>query len=112
MATVYSHHLLTILQGSPNQYVPSSGPPAGKLWVIRDMVAFCSNFQSPGFAYGFRLTDNSNVLIWAVLLPYAEMSFAYHWTGRQVIEQGESLQAFFLDPAWTIRISGFALTLP
>jgi hypothetical protein len=87
------------------------GPDSTHSWVIRDIVA--TNTQSWfGTAAPIILTDSSGATLFAVQAPDAFNGRVYHWEGRQVIEYPDTVSVNAGDGSWSLRISGYDLTLP
>jgi len=92
--------------------VNSPAVPPGYVWVIRDMVAA----TQPGGWYlprGFTLTDSVVfATVWNVG-NYEELAGqALRWHGHQVLEEHDYLIWTTYDGPWSLRVSGYVLTLP
>jgi hypothetical protein len=85
--------------------------PAGYRWVVKDMVAYCGQvFASP--VAGFDVEDTVGGILWAVRHPWAVAGHTYHWNGGQVVDTFESLYFRVTGATWSVRVSGYVLTLP
>lgn len=87
-------------------------PPDGKRWVVRDLEASWWGGTAGTFLEGFLVTDGAGVPIWGMYPPYAQNNWPYHWEGRQVIDTPQTLLFVPVDNGWSLRASGYELTLP
>jgi hypothetical protein len=81
--------------------------PDGYIWVVRDVVAV---FASDDAGAALNLTDTTSVTV-VYLLPPSGGGMA-HWSGRQVIPTAYGLVAENGLVECSVRVSGYALTLP
>jgi hypothetical protein len=88
----------------------AGGPDNVHVWVVRDIVVTNTN---PWFetASTFYITDSGGAWIFGVQPPDGFNGRIYHWQGRQVLTFPETLRVFAGDSAWSVRISGYNLTL-
>lgn len=86
-------------------------PPAGTVWVVRDMVAF-----SPGQIYEGRymldVVSSSGGILWHLGPPRCAGGGFYQWQGREVLPTFTEIIVQAYDPGWKLRINGYELTLP
>lgn len=88
------------------------GPvPAGVIWVIRDITMLNEQGWPEPLNGGGVLDQHNFPLLWTSGAE-AEPGHTYHWDGRQVLFETETLRVIAEDAAWAFRISGYVLTLP
>jgi hypothetical protein len=85
--------------------------PSGFVAVVRDMILI-QNGTSFNALVGVSVYTGTGVQVWQQIHPDALSSTTYHWQGRKVMNAGDQLKAFANDPAWSIDVSGYLLTLP
>jgi hypothetical protein len=86
--------------------------PAGQRWVVTDVVvryAVATYISSPGFIVS-RASDGSPIV--AITRKMACGNRVYRWSGRQVIQAEDNIQAFNGLGSWQVSVTGFKLTLP
>jgi hypothetical protein len=107
---VYSH-LLAWHVGAPFGDTLLGGPDGAVKWVVKDIVVVYFGggaVPQPGFS----VLDSHGAPVMAIQQPWSTRGVEYHWTGSQVVETADSL-LFRADSAgWSIRVSGYILTLP
>lgn len=91
----------------------SIGPvPAGFVWVVRDIDSYNDGVTSAAVA-GWSLSSVSGGAPFAgVPSGWAQCGQFYQWSGRQVIDEGDELALEAFGSGWSVRISGYQLTLP
>lgn len=62
-------------------------------------------------AGGFTMTDSEGLVLWAVTGQFVMRNWTYSLESRQVLGAGDELRISAKDE-WSIRVSGYALTLP
>ena len=86
-------------------------PPAGTVWVVRDISAF-----SPGQFYEggkqLDIVSSSGGIIWSLKPPTTTGFRYYQWQGREVLPTFTEILVEAYDPGWHLRINGYELTLP
>jgi len=92
--------------------VRSVGVDAGDVWVIRDIEAWCDDPTEQHAANGFRLSTDGGTVIWEIDAANATTRTSYRWNGHQVMEDPDTLFVTTIDDLWSIRVSGYKLTLP
>lgn len=110
MANVYS----TVFYSTPaavTSGVPVVHVPGGVIYIIRDVLA--TNTQRPPLGlWGVSLYS----LLTGSLTPNDQGGWfagvEYHWEMRQVLEAGDNLYVSTIDSDWTLRVSGYVLSLP
>lgn len=90
----------------------SPAVPAGKRWVITDIYA-----RSPGSLYtstpgGLSVWSDDFANIFSAQRSEVCGARGYHWTGRQVLDVGDHITVAAGSAGWSVRITGFELTLP
>jgi hypothetical protein len=96
-----------LLQGSGGE---SASPPAGDIWVIRDVAG--TLFTLGTGAPSQLLFYNGSLAFYTVEQP-ALVARSFHWEGRQVLAGGSALSTTLLGPGTaTYSISGYALSSP
>ena len=110
MATVYSVLLWEFPSNVTGVY--DSGPvPAGFCWVVRDLLAFNSGADSLTMG-GYYLTTSTGDSLAGQQPPFVQAGRMYHDQLHQVMTAGYFLVFNALDNGWTLRASGYQLTLP
>jgi hypothetical protein len=110
VSAVYSH-LLAEIYNAPFGSTLLGGPDGAVKWVVKDIVViFVGGGARP--VGGFRVVDSHGVSLMSVMQPFSVQGIDYHWSGSQVVETTDAL-TFQADLAgWSIRVSGYILTLP
>lgn len=86
-------------------------PLPGFKWVIKDMaVTHAGGMATP--LGGFSVIDNVGIELYAVQAPWSVSGFTYHFTGTQTVEPFDNIYFNGVDAGWSIRVSGYQLTLP
>lgn len=87
------------------------GPDGSVRWIVNDISCFfLGGYTVP--LQGFSVKQAFEAVIFAMAPPFAVQGFPYHWSGRQVVESPNSLVFFSTDAGWSVRVSGYVLTLP
>jgi len=109
MVAVYSEVLLrgNVTMGTPLTYTV----PTGFRAVVRDIVFHNAGTLGQGLQ-GIECYDSLNQIIACVFDPLAIVGNDYHWTGHQIVDEGEEIFVAALDNNWRVRISGYRLKLP
>jgi hypothetical protein len=82
--------------------------PAGFIWVVRDIVlTFDGADSADGYQVGVQ--GKAPILLGQVAGGNVEQ---FHWTGRQVMEAGETLAFTASTLNWYILVSGYQLSTP
>lgn len=104
---VYS---VDIFSGVVSGEVIVGPPPSGFIWIVRDID--CRGvFASPWTAQtGFEISDAIGTMIFQATQCVSQKT--YSWRGRQVLEAEDFLRLIGLDSGWSMRISGYQLSLP
>lgn len=101
---VYSHRFANVAATGDGNFHVLYTVPVGLVAVVRDLDLFS---QTAALAFGLRLA--SNVIV-SFVNPTASGT-AYQWTGRQVLNAGETLEYFASTGlGFTACISGYLLT--
>lgn len=109
---VYSRVLASVVVlGTTSTWISIGSPPSGFRWVVRHAAVY-NNHDAPFGARGILLGDEAFVPFWGVTGPNVAGSVLYEGTLHQTIMEGGQLTAFSNEPGWSIRVSGFELTLP
>jgi hypothetical protein len=110
VTTVYSALLADLPAGAPGDYV-FGPPPVGKRWIVVciDAVNYGGGI---GYVYGFKVADSAGVDLFSIGPPYAQRSFPYHWEGRHVLDNPQTLDVHLVEANWAVRVSGYVLSLP
>ena len=110
-ASVYTELLGALLLAAPG--TDTLGPPdVGYRWVFTDLDIINLGGGTANLN-GFDVTDDTGVGWFSVRLGWAQQSYPYHWTGRQVIDEPSGLLRFVThDDGWSLRATGYVLTLP
>lgn len=94
--------------------VPGAGTvgpvvPAGLIYVLRDIDAFCDTAAS-----GDNMVVFSQVggILWDLLIPTTPEGAGFQWRGRQVYAEGEQIGFRSFQGTWSVAASGYQLTLP
>lgn len=87
------------------------GPDAGHRWVVRDIDAINATVWSSACAGMFVQVSDGAYIFW-LTDPDVIGGRQYHWEGRSVIDYPNELQVLAGDELWSVRISGYTLTLP
>lgn len=111
MARVYSTRLAELTGlGGGGTALPS--PPAGHVWVVRNITAVwlgATSFALTGFGIQF----DSGAPFWFLDGPVIVSGRSYDWGGRHVLNGGDGWQFTSSDPGdWALTISGYDLELP
>lgn len=111
MSTVYTDLIWSAIISATGV---TDGPvvPAGYRWVVTDINLWLSVTAytiSPGFSIR-RFSDTTP--LWEITRNDACGNRAYHWTGRQVLEAGDTIYVFNSLGTWQMSITGFKLKLP
>lgn len=85
--------------------------PSGFVWVVRDVTFFNSRGSAYGFA-GVRLIDGTGACIAGVGPDQARGGVPIQVETRQLLVAGDILQAIALETGWSVRVTGYQLTLP
>jgi hypothetical protein len=110
MGAVYSTLLWDLVDVAEGSYT-SETVPSGFRWVVVDVVAF-NTTSTWAWVGGLYLSDSEGAPIWSPPNGFALPRTEYRWSGRQVVNTGDNLQANSYDDGWSLRVSGFSLTLP
>ncbi len=115
MSTVYTA-LLFQLDAPAGTSVAFGPVPAGHRYVVTDIVAWgnLDQFQPLRNDVNLQFSDSGhNFRVWW-LGPGTPANFqSLHWTGRQVLNPGNFATLVNDDTnEWTVRVTGFDLTLP
>lgn len=88
----------------------SAHVPAGFRWVVREVD---SHSKLPFWEArdGFSVVDTLGASITGVGTADGLGDTYYHWSGRQIVDAGDQLRIFTFDDGWSIRISGYVLTV-
>ena len=111
MAKVYSSRLFeSIGLGGGGTALPT--PPAGHVWVVRNITA--AFLGVPSFAIsGFGVQLDSGALLWLMDGPVIVPGRSYDWGGRHVLNPGDTWEFTSSDPTdWSLIVSGYDLILP
>jgi len=85
-------------------------PPAGFLWVVRDICMFINSPTVADQVLGVGDITTSTTLFIGL---QSEPEQFFHWEGHQVVPFGHTLQNYSSGPSdVNIRVSGYQLTLP
>ena len=109
MARVYTERLLA---GSGTATTYSATCPDGFLWVVRDAVLGWDGSSDGGTEfYNLSITDP------ALLIDFGGPvggtgRVVDHWQGRQVVQEGETLEFASTTATWFVVVTGYALSLP
>lgn len=111
MANVYSQQLwLGNLYSSGFSLGPA--PPAGFVWVIRDVILENTGFPEYYALKQIHLYTGATSDICKIPNGVARGTTVFHWEGRYVLMPGQNLEAAAGDLGWSIYVSGYQLTLP
>lgn len=102
---VYSKRFMAEAGASGTPY--TAGPPSGFKWVIVDIS---TRAGAAGVALELEL-DGIYVIVVNTDGPTGAVLFGGHWSGRQVVEAGETFTAA-VSSACDFTISGYELSLP
>jgi hypothetical protein len=112
MGTVYSTNLVTI----PPTVGPvdvAVGPPAGYLWVVREI---CVVNELPASQINTLVGVFVGTNLGAVILRLDAGTITWeshvNWSGRVIIGPTDGLQVATVDNYWAVTIDGYQLTLP
>ena len=105
-ARVYSVSFVSIAAGEG--YLVTTVPD-GFSWVLRDAIFSC-NQNSPDYTMYVSGSERQ-------VLAVAQGSADYHsnttqWSGRVVLEPGQSFVVVIESGSWDVTICGYQLTLP
>lgn len=95
--------------GSGASGFTSSGPASGLRWVVTD-IAVQSGAISGVPRQGFALYDSIFANIFAQYFTLDGPGY-YHWSGRQVWDNGDTWTFYSYDTGTTWRVTGFELTV-
>lgn len=87
------------------------GPDPSHRWVIRDIDAINSSVWSSACSGMYVGVDDGAYIYW-LTDPDVIGGRQYHWEGRSIIDYPQQLQVLAGDSQWSIRVSGYTLTLP
>jgi hypothetical protein len=85
--------------------------PVGFRWIVTDIVLSADSSDATART-GAKVEDSAQVPIFEVSQPWAVSGETYHWVGRQVLENPDSLSLVCFDAGWSVRVTGYQLTLP
>ena len=107
---LFSALLGEVLPGSAG--ATTFGPvPDGYVWDVRDVVAMKEPGSLLSASLGFQITDAAGVTIAALLPTQATTGPLYHLELRQVLVAGDEISVVTADDGWSIRITGYVLTV-
>lgn len=85
---------------------------AGTVVIVRDIVAWYGGSQYAR-TNGIQVyAVPAGTYIFSARAPFAIAQKLYHWEGRQVLNPTQGLHVVAFEANWSIRISGYQLTLP
>lgn len=86
--------------------------PSGYLTVVRDICAInLSGFTAPAKTLDVYVAPaGAYIVSWRY--PILVYDRSYHWEGRQAMTAGETLHINAGEALWSVRITGYHLTLP
>lgn len=84
------------------------GPQPGHVWVVRDVVLIATTTGDPDYGRLSVAGDGLPIIWGSATLPSLETA---HWSGRQVLTPGQSLQWNAASRTWRIRVSGYDLIM-
>lgn len=92
----------------------AGSPAPGFQWVVTDIVVY--NELAAGTLLGgitvFCEGEPGGAIIAGWSAPNVLTGVLYHWTGRQVVQDTQTLNYQAIDEGWTWRVTGFLLSLP
>lgn len=94
----------------PSGLTVVGGPDNAHVWVVRDIVLnhVAAWYTEPS---SISVTDAGGAYIFSVLPPDSVSGRLYHWQGRQVLPWPNTLDVHATTTGWSVRISGYNLTL-
>lgn len=110
MANIYSQRMAQLVASSPGT-TDLGQAPAGRKWVVKDIVAtYVGGLAFP--RSGFGVLDGLGATIFGVKSPFAVSGYSFHWAGTQTLEDGEHLYFQSDEGGWSLRVSGYELVEP
>jgi hypothetical protein len=91
--------------------VDLGSPPDGFIYVVKHMDVI----NQGGLAYpvaGFTVLDGLGGILWSEQQPWTLKGHTYQWHGSQVIGVGEHWFWRTDADGWSLRASGYELSLP
>lgn len=107
--TVYSLRIFASGGLSPGAGTVGPVVPAGLVYILRDIDAFCSTAASGD---NFVVFSQVGGVLWDLLLPTTPEGTGFQWRGRQVYAAGEQVGFRSFQGTWAVAASGYQLTLP
>jgi hypothetical protein len=95
----------------PAGFTDSGGPDDGNIWIIRDATSVAPSPFGQA-SYGWIVQNGALVTLLGIAPPNAWWGGIFSWTGRQVVEEGDTTSFFAIEEGWTIALSGYVLTAP
>jgi hypothetical protein len=111
VAKVYSTRLAELVGlGAGGTALPV--PPAGNVWVVRNISA--AYLGAPTIALsGFSVQLASGCVVWLLDGPVIVPGRSYDWGGRHVLNPGDTWEFTSSDASdWSLIVSGYQLLLP
>lgn len=108
MGRIYTHKLA---DGSvdPLHDLTIANTTAGTVIVVRS-IDMMNHTPPPRGLLGFQVFSPASQLVWGVGPDRANAYEAYHWEGRQALEDGDTMTVSASDNLWGCWITGFILT--
>lgn len=111
MATPVFSGLLYLGQNVATGGVTIGPPPSGYRWVALSIKTY--NVSAPGTPLqGWYLGDSTAYAWIGRQWPEVWSSTPYNWSGHQALDNPNVWRLTVLEGNWTVRISGWVLTLP
>lgn len=95
--------------GSTPGAATNAGPASGLRWVVVD-IAIQSGAIMGEPRTGFAIYDSTNVTVFAQYQTLDGTGY-YHWSGRQVWDNGDTWTIYNYDGSTTWRFTGYELSV-
>ena|SRR5579864_965724 len=107
MSRTYTQ-LLWLLNLLPAGVTLGPTPPAGQLWVVRDVVFDNQSSQAWSQLSGIRLREvSTDVLLAGVGPAEAYAGKVYSYELRQALNAGDQIEVVTEDENWSLRVTGY-----